>query len=236
MGIKNFLTPDKTYKKVTFFLLAILIVVFWFSFPWRYPEIFTPEEFKTINAIIWIIHISIFIIIAPFPYILLEFIIHGSKKEKVGEEEYKIPGHLIVLSALRMLGSVLFVFITTVLVSYFLINYLEVNSAFTNLFAVFIFMPALVFAIFKKIGEHIPWEMKSGPHLPMAQRIGDIAFLPVIRWIIKNIKCPKCKGDLSEAHYLWQNKAFLAFRVWCKKCGTKGISTNTFNKTLRFRD
>lgn len=239
MNIKQFLIPNKKIKKIIFFCLTALIVIYWFRLPWIYPEIFSPEIFKLSNAVIWIIHILVFIIIIPFPFIILAY-----KEEKViDEEKYKIPGHLIFLPILKILSSFLFLFLVSFLMYHFLVHFLKINRDLASYFTIFIFIPALAFFFFKKIVKHIIQDTersdfhtgKDNLHV-VVQRISDWAFFPTVKWIIKNIKCPKCKNSLSDARFFWQNQSFLAFQVRCKKCGKKNLKTGVFNKTLRFID
>ena len=223
--IKEFLKPNTKLKKVVFLFSVLFILLLLYSLPYYYPNIF--------NIVTAIIYISVFCVLLAFLLIILAY-----KEEKpTNEDKYIIPGYLVALCFIRMVAGGLFLVVPTILIYHFSVHYLGINKPITALIIVFIILPLITFIFFKRLGKyHIKETEVDILSRFVAQPLGDWATSPVLNWIAKNIKCPKCKGNLEEVHFFYQNKSFLAFRVWCKKCGIKNLKTGVFDKTLRWYD
>lgn len=203
-----------------------------------------PMLFFTISVIAFL---SIFTresdvrLIVPFTFIFiflftLSFVVLGFSRKYFEERRLK-KGDKIPLPALLssvLIFIVILCFILVVLALWLWLIYFfqnrnnEIVAALIGLVPIIL----LVFIAFKDFYGNTKILIGIVNKVRFMNRIT----YPIRKWILNNIKCPRCKGNLKKCDCVFSMTSMMSFKVYCENCKKYYIiETGIIDRTIKFK-
>ena len=169
-----------------------------------------------------------FIFLFTLSFIVLGFS-RGYFEKRQLKKGYKIPLYTLLSSVLIFI-AVLCLVLSILALWFWLIYFFknrnnEMISAFVGLapIVLFCFMGLLYTNILIDIVNKI--------------RFMDRITYPIRKWILGNVKCPKCKGNLKKCNCVFSMASMMSFKVYCEDCKKYYIiESGIIDRTLKFND
>jgi len=167
-----------------------------------------------------------FIFLFTLSFIVLGFSREYFEKRKL-KKGYKIPLYTL-LSSLLIFIVVLCLVLSILALWLWLIHFFEnrnneIISAFVAL------APIVLFCFIGLFYTNILIDI-------VKIRFMDGITYPIRKWILDNVKCPKCKGNLKKCNYVFSMASMISFKVYCENCKEYYIiETEIIDRTLKFK-
>ncbi len=167
-----------------------------------------------------------FIFLFTLSFIVLGFSREYFEKRKL-KKGYKIPLYTLLSSVLIFI-AVLCLVLSILALWLWLIHFFEnrnneIISAFVAL------APIVLFCFIGLFYTNILIDI-------VKIRFMDRITYPIRKWILDNVKCPKCKGNLKKCNYVFSMVSMMSFKVYCENCKEYCIiETGIIDRTLKFK-
>jgi len=168
-----------------------------------------------------------FIFLFCLSFIVLEFSGEYFEKRKL-KKGYKIPLYTLVSSVLILIVVLCLVLLILALwlwlIHFFETHNNEIISGFLAL------APIVLFGFIGLFRTNILIDIVS------KIRFMDRLTYPIRKWILGNVKCPKCKGNLKKCNCVFSMVSMMNFKVYCENCKKYYIvETGIIDRTLKFK-
>ena len=180
-------------------------------------------------------------LIVPFVFafiflFILSFIVLGFSRKYFEKRQlkkgYKIPLYTLLSSVLIFIAILCFVL--SILALWFWLIYFfknhnnETISIFVGLAPIVLFGFIGLMDLFRNTNVLIGIVNKI--------RFMDKITYPIRKWILGNVKCPKCKRNLKKCNCSFSMASMMSFKVYCENCRKYYIiETGIIDRTLKFK-
>ena len=163
---------------------------------------------------------------------ILSFIVLGFSGEYFEKRQlkkgYKMPLYTLLNSVLIFIAVLCFVL--SILALWFWLIYFFRNHNNEIMSAFFGLAPIVLFAFIGLFYTNILIDIVN------KIRFMDRITCPIRKWILGNVKCPKCKGNLKKCNYVFSMASMISFKVYCENCKKYYIvETGIIDRTLKFK-